>query len=70
LRVLRHRVERDEANEDPRARDLAVAVIDAACGPASHARYEGLLIIGRSLVVTGHELRVHDLETGRVRWSF
>lgn len=32
--------------------------------------FEGLLIVGRSLVVTGNELRVHDLDTGNVRWRF
>ena len=33
--------------------------------------FEGLLIIGRTLVVTGSgELRVHDLDTGAVRWRF
>jgi PQQ-like domain len=31
--------------------------------------FEGLLIIGRTLVVTGDELRAYDLDTGRVRWQ-
>ena len=32
--------------------------------------FEGLIIVDRSLIVTGHELRVHDLDTGAVRWRF
>lgn len=32
--------------------------------------FEGLVIVGRSLIVTGNELRVHDLDTGAVRWRF
>jgi outer membrane protein assembly factor BamB len=32
--------------------------------------FEGLLIVGRSLIVTGNQLRVHDLDTGAVRWRF
>ncbi|HLL22189.1 MAG TPA: PQQ-binding-like beta-propeller repeat protein [Kofleriaceae bacterium] len=32
--------------------------------------FENLLIIGRSLVVTANELRVHDLDTGKVRWRY
>ena len=31
--------------------------------------FEGLLIVGRSLIVTGNEIRVHDLDTGRLRWK-
>lgn len=32
--------------------------------------FEGLVIVGRTLVVTGTELRAFDLDTGRVRWRF
>ncbi|MDQ3334595.1 MAG: PQQ-like beta-propeller repeat protein [Myxococcota bacterium] len=32
--------------------------------------FEDLIIVGRSLIVTGGELRVHDLDTGAVRWRF
>ena len=32
--------------------------------------FEDLVIVGGSLIVTGNELRVHDLDSGNVRWRF
>ena len=32
--------------------------------------FEDLVIVGGSLIVTGSELRVHDLDSGNVRWRF